>query len=156
MSMLETWSTPATGVREAPSFRLRSGRPAALVRVVPQVYANQIKVGDAVTVTLRSGWRTIPGHYCAHCPGDRYHDPTCKWKSAFPTRKTAHRRFVRRRCCWPIRARITRVCRGPPCLAVQTPRDYVAVVDVRSRALGPSDTGNDFGDAVEVLSGLTQ
>ena len=140
-------------------FSVAQVDPLRLYVYVPQAYAHQVKLGDAVTVTLAERRRRgISGNHCEHGPRHRYHDAHhASGDSRAESQRRVDRRFVRAgvaadsdRDLGPWSCRATCCCSGPT-----APR--VALVDGGGRVrLAAVKLGTDFGNSIAILSGVSE
>jgi RND family efflux transporter MFP subunit len=130
--------------------------PLRLYVYVPQAYANQVKVGDAVTVTL------------AERVGEQYQGTIARTARAIDTATRTMQVEIRVpnpqgaliagsyvQVLLPIKGDNTGLVVPTNALLFRPAGSYVAVVDGQGHVrLSPVKLGTDFGTAVEVLSGL--
>jgi RND family efflux transporter MFP subunit len=130
--------------------------PLRLYVYVPQAYANQVKVGDAVTVTL------------AERVGEQYQGTIARTARAIDTATRTMQVEIRVpnpqaaliagsyvQVLLPIRGDNTGLVVPTNALLFRPAGSYVAVVDGQGHVrLSLVKLGTDFGTAVEVLSGL--
>jgi RND family efflux transporter MFP subunit len=131
--------------------------PLRLYVYVPQAYANQVKVGDAVTVTL------------AERVGEQYQGTIARTARAIDTATRTMQVEIRVpnpqaaliagsyvQVLLPIKGDNTGLVVPTNALLFRPAGSYVAVVDGQGRVrLSLVKLGTDFGTAVEVLSGLS-
>jgi RND family efflux transporter MFP subunit len=131
--------------------------PLRLYVYVPQAYANQVKVGDAVTVTL------------AERVGEQYQGTIARTARAIDTATRTMQVEIRVpnpqgaliagsyvQVLLPIKGDNTGLVVPTNALLFRPAGSYVAVVDGKGRVrLSLVKLGTDFGTAVEVLSGLS-
>lgn len=137
-------------------FAVAQVDPLRLYIYVPQAYAHQIKVGEAVTVTL------------AERVGERYQGVIARTARAIDTTTRTMQVEIRVpnpdgrliagsyvQVLLPIKGESTGMVVPTNVLLFRPSGVYVAVVDGRGRVdLKLVQLGTDFGTAVEVLSGL--
>jgi RND family efflux transporter MFP subunit len=137
-------------------FSVAQVDPLRLYVYVPQAYANQIKVGDAVTVTL------------AERVGEQYQGTIARTARAIDTATRTMQVEIRVpnptgaliagsyvQVLLPIKGDSTGLVVPTNVLLFRPEGSYVAVVDEQGRVhLRLVKLGTDFGPAVEVLSGL--
>jgi RND family efflux transporter MFP subunit len=130
--------------------------PLRLYVYVPQAYANQVKVGDAVTVTL------------AERVGEQYQGTIARTARAIDTVTRTMQVEIRVpnpqgaliagsyvQVLLPIKGDSTGLVVPTNALLFRPEGSYVAAVDGQGHVrLSPVKLGTDFGTAVEVLSGL--
>jgi RND family efflux transporter MFP subunit len=130
--------------------------PLRLYVYVPQAYANQVKVGDAVTVTL------------AERVGEQYQGTIARTARAIDTATrtmqveirvpNAHGALIAGsyvQVLLPIKGDNTGLVVPTNALLFRPEGNYVAVVGGQGHVrLSPVKLGTDFGTAVEILSGL--
>ena len=139
-------------------FSVAQVDPMRLYVYVPQAYAHQIKVGDAVTVTL------------AERVGEQYQGVIARTARAIDTTTRTMQVEIRVpnpegaliagsyvQVLLPIRGESTGMVVPTNVLLFRPSGTYVAVVDGQGRVqLKLVQLGTDFGTAVEVLRGLQQ
>ena len=139
-------------------FAVAQVDPLRLYIYVPQAYAHQIKVGDAVTVTL------------AERVGEKYQGVIARTAGAIDTTTRTMQVEIRVpnpdgaliagsyvQVLLPIKGESTGMVVPTNVLLFRPSGVYVAVVDGTGRVdLKQVQLGTDFGTAVEVLSGLQQ